>query len=153
MAEGAVGRSQERAAAVVQMPRAEESGGDATVQRPEVEEDGDDCVARTTRSKTHDSGAAAETIKSDKDVVGVLVKQEGKRGRGRPKGSKNRPAEGDDSMVVKEEKGCPGRPKRIRPAEEDGSQDCGREAKKVVQRWTPANSIMQRWISSAQVQG
>lgn len=131
--------SEDKSVAVVQVPRGEENHVGATVKSPEVEEDGDDCVAGRTRSRTSDVGVA-ETVKSEEVSGSVVVKQEGKRGRGRPKGSKNRPADGDDSVVVK----------KIRPAEEqDGSPDCGREAKKVVKKWYPESSIMQRFISSA----
>ncbi|KAF6799445.1 hypothetical protein CSOJ01_12507 [Colletotrichum sojae] len=142
--------SEDKSPAVVQIPRAEENHVDATVKSPEVEEDGDDCVARRTRSKTSDIGVTG-TVESEGVSAGVVVKQEGKRGRGRHKGSKNKPAEEDDCVVVKEEvKGGPGRPKRIRPAEEEnGSPGCGHEAKKVLPTWDPKSPMMQRFISSA----
>jgi hypothetical protein len=38
---------------------------------------------------------------------------------------------------------------KVRVEDDHDVKDCEREEKKVLQRWAPTNSIMRRWISSA----
>jgi hypothetical protein len=57
----------------------------------------------------------------------------------KPASTPSNPAPQDGGVVIK---------KRARSEEEDDFKDCGHQNKKVLRRWTPANAMMRRWISS-----